>query len=72
MFPYSLCQKILAQFYGAKTRPRCAAQIFIFSHVAKAKFAVEREKNIFALKRHILGLAKPFSYDYSRRKDDYS
>jgi hypothetical protein len=47
-------------------------QIFIFSHVAKAKFAVERGKNIFALKRHILGLAKPFSYYYPRRKDDYS
>jgi len=30
------------------------------------------EKNNFALKRHILGLAKPFSYYYPRRKDEYS
>jgi hypothetical protein len=47
--------KILAQFYGAKTRPRCAVQIFIFSHVAKAKFAVERGKKYFCFKKAHFG-----------------
>ena len=29
---------------GVVVKPRCAVKIFIFSHVAKAKFAVERGK----------------------------
>ena len=38
----------------------------------KRNLPLNVEKNNFALKRHIFGLAEPFSYYYPRHKEVYS